>query len=75
MIKVNRVRCCECGVILESMTRHDFKMCECTNESYVDGGHDYQRLGGVDLSKIEVWDNKIGLFISLLAEVIPSDRG
>ena len=46
----NVIRCKKCGVILESMFRHDFQKCECGN--FVDGGLSYQRLGG-DLDAIE----------------------
>lgn len=47
---------CECcGKHLESKSVHDFQMCDCENETYVDGGigYTYLRRGGKDLSKIK----------------------
>ena len=46
-IKVNKARCKKCGEIIESKTRHDFKMCRC-GAIFVDGGLDYLRRGGDD---------------------------
>lgn len=48
------VRCLECGKILESKSRHDFQSCGCPNNTFVDGGEDYLRCGGKDLSKVQV---------------------
>lgn len=48
-----KIKCLQCGQILESKFRHDFKMCDCPNETFIDGGNDYLRYGGMDLSKIE----------------------
>lgn len=53
-IIVNAVKCLECGAILESRSVHDFRSCDCPNQTFVDGGHYYRRVGGVDLSKVEV---------------------
>lgn len=52
--KRNRVRCLNCGMVLESLHLHDFQMCKCDNYTFTDGGLDYQRVGGVDLSLIKV---------------------
>lgn len=49
-----RVRCKKCGVILESKSVHDFQQCDCENETFVDGGNEYTRAGGKDLSLVEV---------------------
>ena len=38
----NRIKCNECGDIIESFTRHDFKYCSC-GKCAVDGGKDYLR--------------------------------
>lgn len=44
----NRIRCKKCGAIIESMSVHDFKFCDC-GAIAVDGGHDYlRRLGELD---------------------------
>ena len=48
----NRIACLECGEVLWSKFCHDLKSCECSNESFVDGGNDYQRVGGMDMRKI-----------------------
>lgn len=39
-IKSNKVKCLECGSIIESKDRHDFVTCPC-GASSVDGGKDY----------------------------------
>ena len=52
--KMSKVKCLECGAILESKFRHDFQMCDCPQQTFVDGGNDYCRVGGMDLDKIEV---------------------
>jgi DNA-directed RNA polymerase subunit RPC12/RpoP len=49
-----RVKCLECGKVLESLSRHDFVECGCPNGTFVDGGGDYCRYGGVDMKKIEL---------------------
>lgn len=51
--KLNCAVCRECGEILHSKHRHDFVICGCPNQSFVDGGSDYTRSGGVDLTKIK----------------------
>lgn len=50
---MSKIKCLECGEILESKHRHDFRQCKCQNQTFIDGGKDYLRCGGVDLSKIE----------------------
>jgi len=55
MIKINRIKCLNCNEVLESKHVYDFVKCNCENESFVDGGHDYQRIGGKDISKIQLW--------------------
>lgn len=54
----NKVRCLNCNTELISHYRHDFQMCKCENRTFVDGGSDYQRFGGKNLAKIEVWNNE-----------------
>lgn len=41
----NAIKCLKCGDIIESTYRHDFVMCSC-GACFVDGGHDYMRIGG-----------------------------
>lgn len=50
--------CLGCEEIMVSMHRHDFVMCGCDNQTFVDGGCDYSRVGGRDMNKILVWDYK-----------------
>jgi len=49
----SQVTCLECGEVLVSEHRHDYKTCSCPNETMIDGGNAYVRYGGKDLSKIE----------------------
>lgn len=48
----NRIKCLECGEILESKFTHDFQQCSCQNRTFVDGGDEYCRYGGFDVEKI-----------------------
>lgn len=53
-VELKGILCEECGVVLVSRGRWDFRKCGCYNESYVDGGQsDYVRIGGRDLTKIK----------------------
>ena len=52
-IILNRVQCKNCGEVLTSYNRHDYKTCGCENETMIDGGTDYQRYGGKDLSLVD----------------------
>lgn len=52
-IILNRIQCKSCGEVLTSYNRHDYKTCGCENETMVDGGNDYQRYGGKDLSLVD----------------------
>jgi hypothetical protein len=51
----SQVTCLECGEVLVSEHRHDYKTCSCPNETMIDGGNDYVRYGGKDLSKVETF--------------------
>lgn len=52
-LKRNRVKCLECGTILESFDVHDYKTCGCPQETMVDGGLEYERYGGHDMNKVQ----------------------
>ena len=52
--RFSSVRCFACGMTLVSLHRHDFRECGCPQETFVDGGSDYLRIGGRDLGMIEV---------------------
>lgn len=43
----NRIKCNNCGDIIESTYRHELVECSC-RRVFVDGGHDYLRRGFVD---------------------------
>lgn len=51
------IKCLECGTILFSKHRHDFQICPCHNETFIDGGFDYCRVGGKDFEKIKNFYN------------------
>lgn len=51
---MSKVKCLNCGEILESKHVHDFQMCNCSNETFVDGGNEYTRCGGYNFDLIEV---------------------
>ena len=51
---MGKVKCLNCGKVLESKYRHDFQSCDCENQTFVDGGNDYCRYGGMDMSKVKV---------------------
>lgn len=48
------VKCLKCGQVMESLYRHDIKSCGCDNQTMVDGGTDYTRIGGMDMEYVEV---------------------
>lgn len=55
---MGKVQCLKCGKILESKHRHDFQMCDCDNQTFVDGGNDYMRVGGVEIKLIKVIEDQ-----------------
>ncbi|MGF2565408.1 DUF7695 domain-containing protein [Ralstonia pseudosolanacearum] len=54
----NRIKCNKCGDIIESTYTHDFVMCSC-GACFVDGGHDYMRIGGNegDWTDMSEWED------------------
>ena len=52
--RFSSVRCGACGLTLVSRHRHDFRQCGCPQDTFVDGGSAYLRLGGQDLRMVEV---------------------
>jgi hypothetical protein len=52
MITVNAIECPTCHDIIFSRAHHDFHYCTC-GETFIDGGFDYTRYGGKDLSLIQ----------------------
>lgn len=51
------LKCLECGEILESKSVHDFVQCSCENQTFLDGGDEYGRYGGMDMAKIQIIDS------------------
>lgn len=51
-LKVNKIKCLNCGDIIESKSRHDFVKCSC-GSCFVDGGLYYSRMGFIDLADIQ----------------------
>ena len=49
----NAIKCLVCNTVLESKHQHNFRSCGCPNQSFVDGGLVYIRVGGVDLDLVE----------------------
>lgn len=47
---VNAVLCKICNTALYSVHRHDFHSCDCKNETFIDGGLDYTRIGAVKVA-------------------------
>ena len=39
--------------MVESKHKHDFQCCGCENQTFVDGGYEYSRVGGKDFNLIE----------------------
>ncbi len=60
-LKRNVVYCTNCYTELESFYTHDFQQCKCENETFCDGGTEYQRIGGKDLTKIKVLNTTNGI--------------
>jgi len=51
---MNKVKCLNCDMVLESKYIHDFVQCNCKNKTFTDGGNDYQRYGGVDMKLVKI---------------------
>jgi len=49
----NAIKCLVCNTVLESKYQHNFRSCGCSNQSFVDGGLSYSRVGAVDLDLVE----------------------
>jgi hypothetical protein len=53
---MSKIKCGACNTILESKYRHDFQRCSCPNKTFLDGGNDYIRCGGMDMKMILFWN-------------------
>jgi hypothetical protein len=75
VIKRNIIRCKLCGDVIESKSVHDFRECKC-KKCYVDGGHEYVRVGGENLEDIEFlteYDYVPGYYVSYLSKAFPNE--
>ncbi len=54
MDTVSCVLCLECGTLLPSTYRHDFRTCDCPNSAMNDGGDSYGRYGAMNVDQIIV---------------------
>lgn len=61
----NKIKCLNCNTELESKFKWDFQSCKCENKSFIDGGNDYMRIGGKDITKILVWNSKTKKFTKI----------
>lgn len=54
----NRIQCLKCGDVIESKSVHNYVECSC-GSCFVDGGHDYMRIGGDrdNWRDLSVWKN------------------
>ena len=52
-ILVNQIQCNNCGDLIFSAHRHDFKYCQC-EQSAVDGGMDYLRRTGSGYKELSI---------------------
>ena len=55
---MGKIRCLVCNTVLESKFTHDFQQCNCENETFVDGGNDYMRVGGANWDLVEIIKEK-----------------
>lgn len=53
----NSIRCTLCLDEIESKHRHDWQQCTC-GAVFVDGGLEYQRIGGMSWEDTSVWEAK-----------------
>ena len=53
VLTLNSIKCLECNTVLESKNQHHFVTCGCKNQTFNDGGLVYNRVGAVDLDKVE----------------------
>jgi len=53
VLTLNSIKCLECNTVLESKHQHHFVTCGCKNQTFNDGGLAYNRVGAVNLDKVE----------------------
>jgi len=55
--KIIQVSNLGCGEVLPSQHVHDFQHCSCANYTFVDGGAQYYRYGGMNMDKILLFNH------------------
>lgn len=60
---MGKALCGVCRKIIKSTYRHDYVSCGCPNQTSIDGGDDYTKVGGANLEKVFVWNEKKKKFI------------
>lgn len=55
---VSKGQCLECLDVVESTHRHDFQRCKC-GKSFIDGGDDYLRGGGLLVPVLDALDEDV----------------
>ena len=53
VLTLNSVKCLECNEVLVSKSQHHYVQCQCRNQTMTDGGLVYNRVGAVNLDKVE----------------------
>tara|TARA_Y100000310_G_C20139359_1_gene559545 strand:- start:33 stop:266 length:234 start_codon:yes stop_codon:yes gene_type:complete len=53
----HKVQCLQCGDVIQSMFRHDFKWCACKSIA-VDGGGDYLKMSYTEGSEYKVLEKE-----------------
>lgn len=55
---MGKIRCLKCETTIESVHRHDFKFCGCSEDKdrcFIDGGDEYFRVGWANINNVEAW--------------------
>lgn len=48
------IHCLDCDTVLYSIDRHHFHRCGCSNDTFIDGGRDYNRCGAMSLKRTKM---------------------
>lgn len=50
--------CLKCNEILQSRHRHDYVTCHCDNKTMLDGGDEYLRTGGMEMTLVKAFSTQ-----------------
>lgn len=59
---MNKIKCVECGEVLESGLKGVVDSCSCLNHAFVVGGDSLLQIGANDITKITVWNDATQVF-------------